>query len=88
MPLAIYRELVAHLRQVDCVETGLLPPEPGAFAYETSQIGGIWLRYGENATQTERDRVREILDHYAQRFGNCARYEPSATALASIATGS
>jgi len=84
MPLAIYRELVAHLRQVDVVEAGLLPPEPAPFDYRTSQIGGLWLRHGENATQADRDRVRQILDYYTQQFGRYATYEPSAASLAAI----
>lgn len=77
MPLAVYRELVAHLRQIDSVQTGLLPAEATPFEYGASQIGGLWLRYDENVTQADRDRVRSILDYYTQRFGHWSDYRPS-----------
>ena len=84
MPLAIYRELVAHLRQVDSVQTGLMPAESLAFDYQASQIGGLWLRYDDSVTQNDRDRVRAILDYYTQRFGSWSAYAPSPVAIAVI----
>ena len=82
MPLAVYRELEAHLRQVDSVHTGLIPAEATPFDYSASQIGGFWLRYDDTATQTDRDRVRSILDYYTQRFGPRSNYSPSSETLA------
>ena len=84
MPLAIYRELVAHLRQVDSVQTGLVPPEATPFDYRASQIGGLWLRYDDNVTQADRDRTRSILNYYTQRFGDWSDYSPSNEAIAAI----
>ncbi|TAF54104.1 MAG: hypothetical protein EAZ61_06225 [Oscillatoriales cyanobacterium] len=84
MPLAVYRELVAHLRQVDSVQTGLLPAEATPFEYGASQIGGLWLGYDENVTQADRDRVRSILGYYTQRFGEYSHYSPSPEAIATL----
>lgn len=45
LPLAVYREIAAHLRQVDGVETGLIPQSSSTFDYRESQVGGLWLQY-------------------------------------------
>jgi len=84
MPLAIYRELAAHLRQVDSVQMGLISAEALSFDYQASQIGGFWLRYTDAVTQADRDRVRAILDYYTQRFGSWSAYAPSPSAIAAI----
>jgi hypothetical protein len=84
MPLAVYRELVAHLRQIDSVQTGLLPAEATPFEYGASQIGGLWLRYDGNVTQADRDRVKSILDYYTHRFGSWSDYCPSREAIATM----
>lgn len=84
MPLAVYRELVAHLRQIDSVQTGLLPAEAAPFEYGASQIGGLWLRYDDNVTQADRDQVRSILQYYTQRFGDWSNYSPSSEAITAI----
>ena len=72
LPLAVYREVAAHLRQVQGVDTKLImrsiehdPSEK--FDYYQSQVAGLEINYGEieeNAPQ----RVEEILAYYAQRY--------------------
>lgn len=69
LPLAVYREVVAHLRQVHGVEATLLPQTSQSFDYLQSQVGGIWLRYGESVDEGSRQRVQDILDYYGDRFG-------------------
>jgi hypothetical protein len=67
LPLAIYHEVVAHLRQVAGVEAGLLPQRSQQFDYLQSQVGGLWLRYRADA-RTEL-RIEQILTYYSDRYG-------------------
>jgi hypothetical protein len=69
MPLAVYRELAAHLRQVTGVEVELLPQTAQSFDYKQSQIGGLVLRYRSEAGTVERELVRRILAYYEERYG-------------------
>lgn len=69
MPLAVYRELVAHLGLVLGVEVGFLPQEDQQFDYNQSQIGGLWLQYREDAEPGARERVSGILAYYSDRYG-------------------
>ena len=72
LPLAVYREVAAHLRQVQGVNARLImrsiehdPAEK--FDYYQSQVAGLEINYSEiekNAPQ----RVEEILGYYAQRY--------------------
>jgi len=69
MPLAVYRELQSHLRQVMSIEVELVTAGAIPFDYAASQIAGLWLEFNENVTAADRDRVRSILDYYSLRFG-------------------
>ncbi len=69
LPLAVYREVVAHLRQVTGVEAGLLPQPSAQFDYNQSQIGGLWIRYPQGDDFEGQPQVAQILDYYRCRFG-------------------
>jgi hypothetical protein len=70
MPLSVYREVVAHLRQVSGVEVELLPQTAQQFDYALSQVGGLRIS-GENIAGAEdKARVIEILNYYRDRFGD------------------
>ncbi len=69
LPLAVYREIAAHLRQVSGVETGFTPQQSQDFDYLQSQVGSLWFEYSETATSASRDRVEQILAYYQQRYG-------------------
>ncbi|MGC9527605.1 MAG: hypothetical protein ACP5D7_18890 [Limnospira sp.] len=77
LPLAIYREVAAHLRQVKGVQTGLIPvpalrddSELSPFDYTQSQVAGLWIESSE-ATDPEIDRqIEEILAYYGDRHGS------------------
>lgn len=69
VPLAVYREIAAHLRQVEGVETGLYPTQSEQFDYNRSQIGGLWIRYTPIATPESRARVDQILAYYQNHYG-------------------
>ncbi|NJL83541.1 MAG: hypothetical protein HC890_12400 [Chloroflexaceae bacterium] len=70
LPLTVYREIVAHLRQVPGVEAGLLEPCNQAFDYGQSQSGGLWLEYSDSLDSQGRQQIAAILAYYAARFGD------------------
>jgi len=69
LPLAVYREIAAHLRQVEGVEIGLYPAPSQQFDYNQSQVGGLWLQYAQTAGSQSRERVDQILAYYQNRYG-------------------
>jgi len=69
LPLAMYREVAAHLRQIDGVNTGLLPQTSKKFDYLQSQVGGVWIRYSANAAETCQPQIEAILTYYGDRYG-------------------
>lgn len=69
LPLAVYREIAAHLRQVEGVETGLYPLLSQQFDYNQSQVGGLWIQYAQTAGSESRERVDQILAYYQNRYG-------------------
>ncbi|MGF1540198.1 MAG: hypothetical protein ACFCU5_07050 [Pleurocapsa sp.] len=72
LPLAVYREVAAHLRQVDNVEAGLISrpvtSSPEKFDYTQSQIEALWIEYPENLDHQSKQRIDSILDYYARRY--------------------
>ncbi|MEL6382655.1 MAG: hypothetical protein AAFQ89_09305, partial [Cyanobacteria bacterium J06626_18] len=70
LPLAVYREVAAHLRQIDGVTTGLLPQTSTTFDYLQSQVGGLWIRYGADATEVCQLQIEAILTYYGDRYGD------------------
>ncbi|MGV2828407.1 hypothetical protein [Myxosarcina sp. GI1(2024)] len=72
LPLAVYREVAAHLRQVEKVEAGLiirpLSSESEQFDYAKSQIEALWLEYPQNLSDRHQKQIEQILDYYAQRY--------------------
>ncbi|MBD2044007.1 hypothetical protein [Microcoleus sp. FACHB-672] len=69
LPLAVYREIAAHLRQVAGVETGLTPQQSQQFDYSQSQVGSLWIHYAENVDSADRQQVDRILAYYSNRYG-------------------
>jgi hypothetical protein len=73
LPLAVYREVAAHLRQVTGVNTSLImrslehDPEE-KFDYYQSQVAALEINYGADIAETEKLIISEILDYYAQRY--------------------
>jgi hypothetical protein len=68
LPLAVYREAAAHLRQVPGVSVGLLPQTSNEFDYRQSQVGGLEID-DEEATAIAQQQVERILQYYGDRFG-------------------
>lgn len=69
LSLAVYREVAAHLRQVEGVTIGLIAQTATEFDYFHSQIEGLWLSY----PQAGQAQVEAILQYYAQRHGTWQR---------------
>lgn len=70
LPLAVYREVAAHLRQVSCANAGLFPRARSLqFDYYQSQIGGLWIEFAADAEDSDRQKVDGILAYYSDRFG-------------------
>lgn len=68
LPLAIYLEVAAHLRQVNGVKTGLIPQVSLPFNYKQSQVSGLWIEYDADLDTTCQKQVEDILNYYAQRY--------------------
>lgn len=68
LPLAVYRELAAHLRQVEGVETDLIPQQSQQFDYNQSQVGALWIQFPQGADAVCRQRVEQILAYYKNRY--------------------
>ena len=70
LPLAVYREVAAHLRQVKGVEAGLIPQTSQQFDYNESLVGGLWIQYADASDLQGRERVNQILAYYQNRYGD------------------
>lgn len=73
LPLAIYREIAAHLRQVKGIQALELPQDDPQFDYTRSQIGGLSISYPSDIGVGDRALVDAILKHYADRYGSYER---------------
>jgi hypothetical protein len=69
LPLAVYREIAAHLRQVEGVDVSLIPQSSSQFDYYQSQIDSISLCWTKNANSESRQRVEQILTYYKNLYG-------------------
>ncbi|MEC4891595.1 MAG: hypothetical protein SAL07_10930 [Oscillatoria sp. PMC 1051.18] len=69
LPLAVYREIAAHLRQVEGVETKLIPQHSQHFDYYQSQVDGILIQYPIPFDATCQGNLEAILAYYAQQHG-------------------
>ncbi|MEB3274762.1 MAG: hypothetical protein VKJ85_13335 [Prochlorothrix sp.] len=67
MPLAVYREVAAHLRQVEGVSVELRPQTAKAFDYTQSQVGGLCLEVA-SPSPPQGKRLGEILTYYGDRY--------------------
>ena len=77
LPLAVYEEIAAHLRQVEGVQTGLYLVESGKFDYNQSQVECLWLQYIQTTSPQNRERVEQILAYYRDRYGEGVRSQES-----------
>lgn len=64
LPLAVYREIAAHLRQVVGVEVEIIPQTSQQFDYEQSQVEGLWIDFSAESSSDSRRQVEQILTYY------------------------
>ncbi len=82
LPLTVYREVAAHLRQVQGVDTGLIPTRispneiPPEFDYTESQVGSLWIEYDSTQDATTRQQIDQILAYYNDRYGTWEIIDP------------
>jgi len=64
LPLAVYRELAAHLESIQGVKTCLITQDSDKFDYLQSQLKGIYLEYPHDLDLGEQEKIPEILAYY------------------------
>lgn len=70
LSLAVYREIAAHLSQVEGVKINLLPASSPEFNYSYSQVESLQIQYLSAANlQSSRDKVETILQYYQNLYG-------------------
>ncbi|MBW4618542.1 MAG: hypothetical protein KME17_04025 [Cyanosarcina radialis HA8281-LM2] len=69
LPLAVYREIAAHLQQVEGIGVELISQSSQKFDYDDSQIGSLQIKYLDNLEPFGQQRVEEILAYYSQLYG-------------------
>lgn len=72
LPLAVYREVAAHLAQVDGVTVELVPQRSTQFDYSLSQIDSLRIHYADApqaASEQADQQVRRVLAYYGDRYG-------------------
>lgn len=72
VPLAVYREIAAHLEQVDGVLVQCLPQMSREFNYLQSQLGGLRIELPDRPEAQQ--QVDHILAYYGDRYGEWKRY--------------
>jgi len=68
IPLAIYREIAAHLRQIEGVEINFIDQTAPNFDYKYSQYSGFELSYPDNLNSYDLQCLNNILNYYAQKW--------------------
>jgi hypothetical protein len=73
MPLAVYRELAAHLQQVEGVKTGLIIQQSQEFNYQQSQIDSLWIEFSADLDAGSQEYLEDILSYYVKLYGQMRR---------------
>ena len=69
IPLAVYRELAAHLQQIEGVAVEFLATsKERAFGYLDSQLGGLKIHGVDRLADVDRTRLDLILSYYTDRY--------------------
>jgi hypothetical protein len=68
LPLAIYREVAAHLRQVEGITVSYLDQVDRGFSYLESQVGGLEILGADQLSDLDQARFENVLNYYADRY--------------------
>jgi hypothetical protein len=69
LPLAVYREVAAHLTLVEGIQTELRPQQSSTFDYSQSQIDSLWITQPDSLPPADQAQVQQILAYYGDRYG-------------------
>ncbi len=69
LPLAVYREVVAHVMQVAGVEAMLAESTSSSFDYSHSQVEALWIQHDDALDPQDQAQVAQILAYYGDRYG-------------------
>jgi hypothetical protein len=75
LPLAVYYEIAAHLRQLSGIQVEILPQTDTNFDYLQSQVGGLSIDCSKLSV-VDRTRATEILEYYRNRYGATEYHQP------------
>lgn len=70
LPLAIYREVAAHIRQIQGIDVSLLEQTSKDFDYLQSQVGGLFIEYDGDLPTKETEQLESILAYYASKYNS------------------
>lgn len=69
LSLALYRQIAAHLSQVEGVKTNLLSTSSPEFNYNDSQVESLQIQYLPAANlESSKKQVEEILQYYQNLY--------------------
>jgi hypothetical protein len=68
LPLAIYREVAAHLRQFEGIRVSCLDQIDRGFSYLESQVGGLEILGADQLSDLDKTRFKGLLSYYADRY--------------------
>ncbi len=69
LPLAVYREVAAHLMQIDGVKAELIAQKSQQFDYRLSQIDSLLIEHPDDLNAANRQRLEQILAYYSDHYG-------------------
>lgn len=70
LSLALYREIAAHLSQIEGVKINLLPTSSPEFNYNDSQVESLQIQYLPAANlESSKKQVEKILQYYQTIYG-------------------
>jgi hypothetical protein len=69
LPLAVYREVAAHLCQVDGIVVELIPQPSKQFDYRLSQVDSLRIKHISGLDTAGHEQVQQILAYYSDRYG-------------------
>ncbi|AFZ46530.1 hypothetical protein Cyast_0552 [Cyanobacterium stanieri PCC 7202] len=70
LPLAIYREVAAHIRQIEGIDVSLLEQTSKDFDYRQSQVGGLLIEYDGDLPTKATEQLESILAYYASKYNS------------------
>ena len=68
LPLAVYREIAAHLQQFEGITVSFLTPVDRGFSYTESQLGGLEIMGANLLTDGDKIKIDRLVNYYADRY--------------------